>query len=63
MNKSPSHQCWSAGLNGLAELVRLTGIAKSTLEGWHKVDGQVKFLAAIDAALYRKNKNGEHHER
>tara|TARA_R110000851_G_scaffold306132_1_gene464329 strand:- start:202 stop:393 length:192 start_codon:yes stop_codon:yes gene_type:complete len=63
MNKSPSRQCWAAGLSGLAELVRLTGIAKSTLEGWHKVDGQIKFSAAIDAALYRKNKNGEHHER
>ena len=62
MNKSPSHQCWSAGLNGLAELVKLTGIAKSTLEGWHKVEGQVKFLAAIDAALYRKNIKGENHD-
>jgi hypothetical protein len=62
MNKSPSHQCWASGLSGLAELVRLTGIAKSTLEGWHKVEGQIKFSAAIDAALYRKNKNGEHYD-
>ena len=59
---TPSHQCWASGINGLAELGRATGISVDTLKGWHKVEGQVKFLAAIDAALYRKNKNGEHHD-
>ena len=49
------NQCWDAGINGLAELVRITGISKSTLEGWHKIKGQVKFLSVIDSALCCKN--------
>jgi len=51
---TPNQQCKQAGLS-LAELVRLSGIAVSTLKDWHK-SNQVKFTLAIDAALYRKNK-------
>ena len=51
---TPNQQCKQAGLS-LAELVRLSGIAVSTLKDWHK-SNQVKFKLAIDAALYRKDK-------
>ena len=56
MKQTASQQCWEAGINGLAELGRATGISVDTLKGWHKVEGQIKFKVAIDAALYRKTK-------
>ena len=50
---TPSSQCKAAGLTNLQELINVSGIAKSTILGWHKQD-QVKFKLAIDAVLYRK---------
>ena len=55
MKITASRQCWVAGLNGLAELARITGVPLGTLKDWHK-SNQVKFTLAIDAALYRKLK-------
>lgn len=49
---TPIAQCKAAGLANLQELINVSGIAKSTLLGWHRQD-QVKFKLAIDAALYR----------
>lgn len=51
---TPNQQCKQAGLT-LAELVSLTGVAVSTLKDWHK-SNQVKFKLAIDAALYRRER-------
>lgn len=50
---TPSSQCKDAGLASLQELINVSGIAKSTLLGWHRQD-QVKFKLAIDAVSYRK---------
>lgn len=33
---TPSEQCKAAGLNSLAELVRLTGESKENLINWHR---------------------------
>lgn len=33
---TPSEQCKAAGLNSLAELVRLTGESKESLINWHR---------------------------
>ena len=33
---TPSEQCQKAGLSSLAELIKLSGIAKQTLIDWHK---------------------------
>mgnify|MGYP003675229751 FL=1 len=59
MKQTASHQCWAAGINGLAELARATGVPLGTLKDWHKVKGQIKFKVAIDAALHRKLKGNE----
>lgn len=50
---TPSQQAKQAGLNSLAELIRLTGLPERTIHDWHKMN-QTKFKLAIDAALYRK---------
>tara|TARA_R110000851_G_scaffold108179_1_gene229206 strand:- start:235 stop:408 length:174 start_codon:yes stop_codon:yes gene_type:complete len=55
MKQTASQQCWAAGISGLAELARTTGVPLGTLKDWHK-SNQVKFTLAIDAALYRKLK-------
>jgi hypothetical protein len=52
---TPTQTCKQAGLKSLAELARLSGVARSTLIDWHK-SNQVKFKLAIDAALYRREK-------
>lgn len=52
---TPSQQAKQAGLNSLAELMRLTGLPERTVHDWHK-HNQTKFQIAIDAALYRKEK-------
>ena len=49
---TPSKQCKAAGLDSLAELVRVTGLSKRTLINWHHND-QDKFQLAIDGALWR----------
>jgi hypothetical protein len=53
---TPSKQAKQAGLNSLAELIRLTGLPERTVHDWHK-HNQTKFKLAIDAAKYRKGKN------
>tara|TARA_R110000851_G_scaffold326435_1_gene495093 strand:+ start:232 stop:405 length:174 start_codon:yes stop_codon:yes gene_type:complete len=55
MKQTASQQCWEAGINGLAELARITKVPLGTLKDWHK-SNQVKFKVAIDAALHRKLK-------
>jgi len=50
-----SHECKNSGLKSLAELVRLSGVARSTLIDWHTSENP-KFQLAIDAALYRREK-------
>ena len=32
----PSEQCKAAGLDGLYELVKITGVSQRTLINWHK---------------------------
>ena len=57
LRSSASEQAKQAGLNSLAELIRLTGLPERTVHDWHK-HNQTKFQLAIDAALYRKIQNG-----
>jgi len=52
---TPTNQCRQAGLSSLAELVRLSGVPRSTLIDWHTSENP-KFKLAIDAALYRREK-------
>ena len=52
---TPSEQAKQAGLNSLAEPIRLTGLPERTVHDWHKMN-QTKFKLTIDAAKYRKEK-------
>ena len=52
----PSDQCKAAGLDSLAEMVRLTGENKDTLIKWHK-NKQQRFQNLLVTAVEEKKKN------
>jgi len=51
---TPSKQCKSAGLDSLAELVRIIGVSERTLINWHK-NKPVLFNVVVVGAVRIKN--------